>query len=215
MLAAAVTLGATMAGLPQVSLVAKPITTALCLAIAFTATPSVSRRYRLAILTGLSLGLTGDILLELDHGRYFAAGLGVFLVGHLAYLVAFTDVARLFSRWKPVLWLAVLAGSLTAVLWHGIEPSLRLPVAAYIVVLSAMAAQARVRAAVLLSPGARLAATGATLFVVSDAALAINRFGAPYPWSSVVILATYWMAQWAIASSVRDQAPATAVSSPS
>ena len=55
-----------------------------------------------------------------------------------------------------------------------------------------------------------MAAAGTTLFVVSDAALAINRFAAPYPWSSLVILATYWMAQWAIASSVRAGASETA-----
>ena len=213
-LAAAIAIGARMAGLETAALVAKAAATLCCIAIAVTAAPGPVARYRQAVVAGLCFGLAGDILLELEHGRYFAPGLGAFLVGHLAYLVAFTTGARLFSRWKPVLWLALLGGGLGAVLWRGIEPSLRAPVAAYIVVLCAMAAQARVRAAIRPSPGTRLAAVGATLFVVSDAALAINRFGAPYPWSGVLILATYWMAQWAIASSVRAEGLPTATSAP-
>lgn len=206
--AAAVAIGASMADLAIVHYIAKPVATVLCIAIALTATPAVSVRYRRGIATGLAFGLAGDIWLMLPGPGHFAIGLGAFLVGHIAYLVALTDGARLFSRLRPVLWLALIGGALCVVLIPKVEPSLRVPVAIYAAVLCAMAAQARVRAAIAGTPGSQLAAAGATLFVVSDAALSINRFVAPFPWSAVAILSTYWMAQWALATSVRASAAA-------
>jgi len=43
-------------------------------------------------------------------------------------------------------------------------------------------------------------ALGGALFVASDALLATNRFAAALPAASVWMLATYWLAQWCIAS---------------
>lgn len=205
---AALAIGASVADVPLVHYVAKPLATVCCIAIALSATPPVSQRYRAGIATGLVLGLAGDILLMLPGPGHFAMGLGAFLAGHLAYLAALTDGARLFARLRPVIGFAIAGGALCVVLLPRVGPSLRLAVAVYAVVLCSMAAQARVRALVVRAPGARLAAAGATLFVVSDAALSINRFVAPIPWSAVAILSTYWMAQWALATSVRASAAA-------
>ena len=46
------------------------------------------------------------------------------------------------------------------------------------------------------------AALGGLLFLSSDALLAINRFHTPLPMASLWILASYWAAQWLIASAL-------------
>ena len=69
----------------------------------------------------------------------------------------------------------------------------------YVVCLVSMAAQA----AVLWRTGVERAgvlALGGALFVTSDALLATNRFAAAFPAASLWNLATYWLAQWCIAS---------------
>jgi uncharacterized membrane protein YhhN len=89
-------------------------------------------------------------------------------------------------------------------LWPGVPPALRAPVIAYVLCLASMAAQAAVvgwqtRGTSRQQAGFVLALGGA-LFLCSDALLAINRFAAPLPLSGLWILATYWAAQWCIAS---------------
>ena len=85
-----------------------------------------------------------------------------------------------------------------------------MPVLAYVVCLASMAAQAGV--AWLAARGgtdealARNAALGGVLFMTSDALLAFNKFSAPVPMAGLLILATYWAAQWLIASSLRTAA---------
>jgi uncharacterized membrane protein YhhN len=70
-----------------------------------------------------------------------------------------------------------------------------------------MAAQALVwwrRASGTIDAGlARRAALGGALFMVSDALLATNKFAAALPLAALWILASYWLAQWCIASALR------------
>jgi len=75
-----------------------------------------------------------------------------------------------------------------------------------VVCLAAMAAQAwawwRRSVGHADEPLARWAAWGGTLFVLSDAMLAINKFAGPLDMASFWVLASYWPAQWCIASSL-------------
>jgi uncharacterized membrane protein YhhN len=77
-------------------------------------------------------------------------------------------------------------------------------VLAYVLFLASMAAQAAVVA--LQSRGSPSAwrggvlAAGGALFLASDALLATNRFAGALPLAGLWILATYWLAQWCIAS---------------
>ena len=151
------------------------------------------------VLAGLAWSLAGDIAL-LWPERGFLPGLVGFLVAHLCYLVAFTRGIRLAARPLPFVAYAALAGAVLAWLWPGIPAPLRLPVVAYVVALAAMAAQAAVRWRAGLA-GPWLAAGGA-LFLASDALLAANRFAEPLPMASLWVLASYWAAQWCIASSL-------------
>lgn len=157
------------------------------------------------VLAGLMLSLVGDIAL-LWPQQGFLPGLVSFLLAHLAYLVAFTRERRLADWWPAFALYAVVAGAVLALLWPGVPAALRLPVAVYVVALASMAAQALVlwrRSGPAASPGARRArwlAVGGALFLLSDALLATNKFAAPLPLSSLWILASYWSAQWCIAS---------------
>ena len=189
-------------GLPLLAFIFKPLTTLLVIAHAWPrgrATPLV-RRW---VLVGLALSLAGDIAL-LWPRQGFLPGLIAFLLAHLAYLAAFTRVQRLARPAWPFVVYAVVAAAILVVLWGGVPTGLRVPVAAYVVCLVSMAAQA---AAVWRGARgtegerrARWLAMGGALFVTSDALLAVDRFLAPLPAASLWILASYWAAQWCIAS---------------
>ncbi|MBI3792274.1 MAG: lysoplasmalogenase [Gemmatimonadetes bacterium] len=209
--AAIVAIGATLLKLPWLHYVAKPTATLACLWLAATATPGRSPRYRRGIVAGLALGTLGDILLMIPDERLFPLGLGSFLVGHLAYLWAMTDGVAFLARKQPVVVIGALLALLLGTLLRAVEPGLRGPVALYMIVLGTMAMQARVRVMVAPDAGARLAAIGATLFMVSDTLLGVERFVMPFPLATVAILATYWGAQWCLARSVEGvPTPATA-----
>ena len=75
----------------------------------------------------------------------------------------------------------------------------RVPVLAYVLCLSAMAAQTGALA-LAGDPRGRVLAVGGALFMLSDALLATNKFAGPLPLANLWILSTYWAAQWCIAS---------------
>jgi uncharacterized membrane protein YhhN len=182
----------------------KPLTTALVIAHAWQrGRPGDARRR--ALLAGLALSLVGDVALMWPQ-QGFLPGLVAFLLAHLAYLFAFTRGVR-FGAW-PLAFVgyALLAAGVLAVLWPGVPPALRAPVVAYVGCLAAMAAQtASAWFAERSGPGealARGAAIGGLLFLTSDALLATNRFHTPLPLATLWVLATYWAAQWLIASAL-------------
>lgn len=183
---------------------AKPVAILLCVRIAVTAAPRPTPRYRTLVLAGLGMSAVGDVLLMLPQDL-FAPGLGAFLVAHLLYIAAFTSAP---GRWSfapaPLLGLLPPAAVTAWLIWPGVPGVLRAPVAAYLAVIVTMAWQAMARAQVMRTAGASSAAIGAALFVASDAALAINRFRAPFALAPVVVLGTYFAAQWCIARSVGD-----------
>lgn len=194
-------------GQPWLAFVFKPATTLLVILHASRRghdAPAV-RRW---VLIGLVCSLAGDVAL-LWPKEGFLPGLVSFLLAHLAYLVAFTRVQPLAASRLPFAVYAIVAGGILSLLWPGVPPALRVPVVAYVVCLASMAAQAAVvwRAAPA-APGARTLAWGGALFVCSDALLATNRFALPLPLSSLWILASYWAAQWCIASWLRPRATA-------
>ena len=79
--------------------------------------------------------------------------------------------------------------------------ALRIPVLVYMTAIAAMIWLSVERARALEEVGALIACAGALLFVTSDALLAVNRFRAPPPASPVLVLGSYFTAQWLIALS--------------
>jgi len=185
--------------------VAKPLATVLVLGAAAFAWPPIAPRYRRWIAAGLACSLIGDILLMLP-ADLFVVGLLAFLAGHVGFITAFLGDSRLGTR--PLAWLAcllVVAINLT-LLWPSVPPTLRVAVAVYALVLSAMGAQALGRAwqhaGDRLALPARRAAIGGLLFMLSDSLLAWNRFHGVLPLAAVWVLGSYYAALWFIARSV-------------
>ncbi|TXC67409.1 hypothetical protein FSC37_22120 [Piscinibacter aquaticus] len=115
---------------------------------------------------------------------------------------------RFAARWQPFAVYALIAAGVLLVLWPGIPAALLVPVLLYVACLGSMAAQSAV--VWLAARGtagealARSGAVGGALFMLSDALLAFNKFAAPLPAASLLVLASYWAAQWFIAGSLRE-----------
>lgn len=178
----------------------KPLATLLLLGAGAMAVLHGGGRYAIAVTAGLAFSLAGDVFLMLEGDR-FREGLAAFLLAHVAYLVAFTTATPLLPAFLPLFVWGVIGPVTLGVLWGGIPKGLRAPVVVYVAALLAMAAQANGRASVLRSFPALLASLGATLFVFSDAALALERFRRPSRPLRAAVLALYWAAQSLIALS--------------
>ncbi len=185
----------------------KPLATLSILWLAASATPTIDMRYRRAVLAGLVLSLAGDVFLMLPGDR-FVSGLVSFLLAHVCYCVAFVPGSTMKARGVAFLALAAVAGANLVGLLPRIGPELKIPVLVYVAVLASMAAFALARAwtaaCVRETPrSVRFAAIGAVAFVLSDSLLAWERFAGNVPAPALTVLASYWLAQWAIARSVQ------------
>lgn len=176
----------------------KPLTTLLIIGIALLGV-APNGLYKTLIIVGLLFCLGGDIFLMLPV-KYFIMGLVSFLIGHIFYIAAFaTDGGLALSWW--LLPLIVFGG----IMYRILQPHLgkmRGPAIAYLLIILVMAWQALTRWSALQTTSAMLAAVGAVAFVVSDSALALDRFREKFRSARVVVLTTYWLAQWLIALSV-------------
>ncbi|HYO43184.1 MAG TPA: lysoplasmalogenase [Candidatus Limnocylindrales bacterium] len=148
------------------------------------------------LVAGLVASLAGDLLL-LPPGR-FVPGLVAFLLGHVAYLVAFAQLPG------SVPWMVaglVAAGVLIATVGRVLVRAARRtglggPVALYLVAICAMAVAAT-------RTGEPAAILGAWLFVASDAMLGWGRLRAPTPGMprgggrglGLAVMVTYHLAQ--------------------
>ena len=166
--------------------------------------PQVLPAYWWWILIGLVLCLGGDVFLALDGDRAFRAGLVSFLLGHVAYVVAFTRLAPpgSFLSWPG---LAALVVSLAVFLWlrPHLGPMLG-PVLAYIVVITLMVigAWAAFSQPTLSPRGPRLLLAGAVLFYLSDVFVARDRFVSPGWINRLFGLPLYYAGQFLLAFSV-------------
>lgn len=143
------------------------------------------------ILVALVCSLAGDVLLLGDAERSFIRGLASFLLGHLAYVVAFLLLAP--PTWSPVVALVLVALVIVGRrVFLGARaqggPVLGGAVAAYMAVIGTMAALG-------VSLGRPVLGAGALLFLVSDAVLGWDRFVARQPWARVVVMTTYHLGQ--------------------
>ncbi len=130
----------------------------------------------------------------------FVPGLLSFLIAHLFYIAAFRSRIAGSTSARNAL-ACVVYGSFMLWLLFPRLGDMKLPVSIYLLVILTMAWQALNRWAIAQSRGAMLAAVGAILFVASDSMIAFNRFFSPFRLAELLILATYFTAQWLIAVS--------------
>lgn len=144
----------------------------------------------------LGLGGLGDVALLGAGQAAFTAGLGAFLLGHVAWVRTLRDRpgGGLVHR-RPVLavpYVLVLAG-FNAYLWSRTGRD-RVPVLVYSAALTATAVTA-------LDSGDPRAALGGLLFLGSDGLLALERFaGVELPAHEGLVMASYTAAQALLAA---------------
>ncbi len=175
----------------------KPVAAGGFIAVAL-AVGALDTTYGSWIFAGLVLSFFGDVLLiPDDRPASFKAGLASFLLGHVAYAIAFTQLAG--DATVGVIALIVCVGAASIVLrwlWGHLSADMRIPVVAYVVVISTMlvlatsSAVAEVRADIFV---------GAFLFYLSDLSVARDRFVAPGFWNGAWGLPAYFAGQLVLA----------------
>ena len=192
---AALATATSAAGLPQWHMVFKPLV--MMLAIYYVADPLHRRRtptsFDALLMGGLAFSLAGDTFLMFPG--YFIPGLVSFLIAHLFYIALFRQGVSWFPSRRALVITLGFGSAMYAFLFHGLNPVLRVAVAAYVVVIALMAAQAIGRATQLRDKASAAVAVGAAFFMASDALLATNKFAFPLPMAQFWVLATYYVAQ--------------------
>jgi uncharacterized membrane protein YhhN len=189
------------AGNPRAKWAFKPVASAMFIVAAVMQGPQL--RYDWLILAGLVLSAAGDLALIPRERRWFLAGLVAFLLAHVAYTLAFAEQADPLSL--PSVYL-LLIGLASLALYLYFRPHLgrmKVPVAAYVVIITVMLAASWAVAA--SSPGlfGWQVAAGATLFYLSDITVARSRFvpGAGFA-NRAVGLPLYYAGQFLLALSI-------------
>ena len=175
----------------------------LIIVVALTATDPVSPFYQTMIVVGLIFSLGGDVFLMLPSDR-FIWGLVSFLIAHLFYIIAFIYPGGIILSPIILALYLVYGAVMVRQLWPHIG-GLRIPVLIYMTVILVMGWQALERWSLSADQRRLLAAIGATLFVISDSALALDRFRSRFASARLIVLGTYFSAQWFLALSVNDQ----------
>ncbi|QIP13348.1 lysoplasmalogenase [Spirosoma aureum] len=159
------------------------------------------------LMTGMVFALIGDIFLMIREVDLFALGLGAFLLMQLCYSRAFWLSMRQDRKrsWTKSVWLYAAGFALYDTIFlvmlrpEFIENSLLnglwWPVVVYVVCLSLMGILATQRRSL---PGFAWVVAGALLFILSDSAIAIDKFLHPFTEAAWVIMSTYAAAQYLI-----------------
>jgi uncharacterized membrane protein YhhN len=153
-----------------------------------------------ALLAGMACCWVGDMLLVSRKSRaLFLAGLLAFFLGHLCYSWAFLLRGQSLAGWLPAL-LVMSAFSVGVLRWLRpfVDRRMRRPVVAYVAAISAMMVLA---AGSFAAAGGWLLLAGAALFVLSDLAVARNRFVAKAFLNRALGLPAYFVAQFMLAAS--------------
>ncbi|MFJ9562010.1 lysoplasmalogenase [Streptomyces fuscichromogenes] len=159
------------------------------------------------LVAALLCGWGGDVLLLWDAGPAFMAGMASFAAGHVCYLVLFhrQGPPRARARLLAPVYAAALV-TLVVLLWPDLPAGLRVPVAGYSTLLTAMAYTAAGR----LGP---VAGAGGALFMLSDTLIATGVADWPQPpRPDLWIMLTYALAQFLLVRGTLDarRIPATA-----
>ncbi|MFE2165568.1 lysoplasmalogenase [Streptomyces sp. NPDC059447] len=182
--ATAVDLGSLLAGWHLGHVIAKPLLMPLLVAYV------IMRGAPRLLVAALLFGWGGDLALLFDADAAFLVGMGSFAVGHVCYLVLFGKRAA-----NPLLggaYVLALVGTV-AMLWADLPADLRIPVAGYSLLLTAMAYRSS-------SLGVR-AGIGGALFLLSDTLIATGVAAWPQlPRPDFWIMATYVAAQYLLAT---------------
>ncbi|MBK8867980.1 MAG: lysoplasmalogenase [Actinomycetales bacterium] len=177
----------------EIEVLAKPAFMVILIALAWLLHADTVT-YGQQLLLGLVLCLVGDVLLLGDGPASFLGGLIAFLLGHVAYIAAFRRVPSADPMWGGIILVTVVV---LVLLWFRLLPKMvrdwrdGAPLVLYAVIIGLMAVLG-------WATGHLVVAIGGTLFLVSDAVLAYNRFERQLVHGRLIIMVTYHLAQFLI-----------------
>ncbi|UCG24509.1 MAG: lysoplasmalogenase [Chloroflexota bacterium] len=177
----------------------KPVTMALIILVAFLSYDTPSAVYKWAIIIGLILSLAGDIMLMLP-ADLFLNGLISFALAHLVYTTAFINSGGFYGNWKSAIPFLLFGVFMAVVLWPNLDDML-IPAMVYLVIILLMAWQGYGQWRQTRETRSWLAFIGVLLFIASDSLLAVNRWVYELDLAPLLILGTYYPAQWLIGQS--------------
>lgn len=150
--------------------------------------------YRKWLTIGLFFCTLGDATLQ-----WFLVGLTFFLCGHIFYIIAFLSIKVIPpSKWAMLLLLTygiVLAAWIIGNVFRSGNTILSVAIIFYIAVILTMVWAA-------LQTNISTILMGALLFLLSDSILALNMFVTDIQYSTLLIMSTYYIAQFMFTISV-------------
>lgn len=189
---------------PGMDLLVKPLI-GISLVIYLYRNVNMNAGFNRLVLTGLIFSLFGDcfLLFAGSDVYFFLYGLVSFLLAHVVYSMAFIrdfknnpDASKYYGH-LMLFCMGVFSMSYYTMIRDYLN-DFRIPVMAYMFVISVMAILAGYRYKRVNLLSFRLIYLGAIFFVISDSALAFNKFVQPYSFAGFLIMSTYMIAQYLI-----------------
>lgn len=159
------------------------------------------------VLLALGFSWLGDVLLLFQEKNelFFVSGLLSFLVAHLYFIFSYRQFmtddkskallgVQRFRFSFPI----ILAGTGLITVLYAHLGYLKVPVIVYALILVLMVISALFRFGRTTTLSFSMVFFGATLFMISDSLIAINKFLMPVPFSGFWIMITYLTAQYLI-----------------
>lgn len=148
------------------------------------------------LITALIASVFGDMLLHFDM---FVPGLSAFLIAQVFYAFLFLKNRKSFkNRFGITLILSIYLIGVLFVLYPKLG-GMQIPVIAYMAVISLMGFLA-----VQSSYPMKWAVLGALAFILSDSLIAVNKFIFDIPFERLVVMSTYYAAQWMLVKGFLD-----------
>lgn len=169
-----------------------------------TKTATVKTDLKKLIVGALVFSWLGDVLLmfEAKNENFFIFGLVAFLMAHIFYILFFEKII-LAETLKKRYWIFLPVMIYYVILISVLSPTLedmKWPVRVYGIVISYMLIKALQTGCLKDKRTIVCFISGASLFVISDTLLALNKFYQPFAYAGIFIMLTYGIAQLLIAA---------------
>lgn len=160
----------------------------------------------LLLSVALVFSFLGDLALMQEEKIFFILGLGAFLVtqGLYTFIYYKSTFEKPEFRLMPLLPILTFTIFFLFIIVPNTPDDLQIPVGVYAVVITAMAAMARLRLGLTSNNSYQWVLSGSLLFVASDACIAVDKFFRPIPYDSVIIMGTYIIGQLFIVRGILD-----------
>lgn len=153
---------------------------------------TVDFKHHLKFIIALLFSFLGDVILMIPNHELFLFGLGSFLITHMLYIFIFFK--KTTFKWDSLFnFAALFLLFYFVVIKNNMTQEFKLPVIIYSLVIIGMSTT--LRSIREKSLNRNLLVLGSILFMISDALIAVNKFSAPIPYPTMLIMSTYGIAQ--------------------